>query len=129
MTIFDLFLTTLEESVIFWGSWGSSKNWLEPKAKPPFWILACQNRWNALYVCVCVSVVRVSFGIIKDLNLYFPCTLSCYSAIIKCRLYCNCCNSDNSLKPILYYFYFEFKWNKFVTNWKKILPLSFSLFG
>ena len=32
MIIFDPLLTTFEESINFWGS---SKNWLEPKTKPP----------------------------------------------------------------------------------------------
>jgi len=43
MIIFESILTTFEASVIFRGSWGSIKNWLEPKTKPPFAILACPN--------------------------------------------------------------------------------------
>ena len=34
MIIFESISTTFEESVIFGGSWGSSKNWLEPYTKP-----------------------------------------------------------------------------------------------
>jgi hypothetical protein len=29
-------LTTFKASVIFWGSWGSSENWLQPKTKTTF---------------------------------------------------------------------------------------------
>jgi len=39
MTIFESFLTTFEASIVFWGSWGSSENWLEPKTLPPLQIL------------------------------------------------------------------------------------------
>jgi len=35
---------------LFWGSWGSIKNLLEPKTKTPLENLACPNPWNALYV-------------------------------------------------------------------------------
>ena len=31
MIIFKSLLTTFEASVILWGSWGMSKNWLKPK--------------------------------------------------------------------------------------------------
>ena len=34
MIIFESLLTTLEPSSIFWGSWGSSENWLEPVLTP-----------------------------------------------------------------------------------------------
>ncbi len=47
---FELILTTLEASFIFWGIWSSSKNWLELKIEPPLSNLACLNRWNTLYV-------------------------------------------------------------------------------
>jgi hypothetical protein len=43
MIIFGLILTTLESSIIFGGSWGSIKNCLEPKTKPPSGHLACPN--------------------------------------------------------------------------------------
>ena len=33
----------------FWGSWGSTKNWLEPKIGPPLANLVCQNLWHAPY--------------------------------------------------------------------------------
>ncbi len=35
MIIFESLLTPIEASLIFWGSWGSSKNRLEPKIEPP----------------------------------------------------------------------------------------------
>jgi len=35
MIIFGWILTTFESSNIFGGSWGSIKNWLEPKTEPP----------------------------------------------------------------------------------------------
>ena len=34
MIIFESIMTTFELSVIFWGNWGSLKNWLEPNTKP-----------------------------------------------------------------------------------------------
>jgi len=36
--------------LIFRGSWGSSVNWLEPKAKPQSANLACPNQRNPLYL-------------------------------------------------------------------------------
>jgi hypothetical protein len=33
----------------FFGSWGSSKNWLELKIETALSNLACLNRWNTLY--------------------------------------------------------------------------------
>jgi len=36
MVIYGLNLNTLELSIIFWGSWGSSENWLEPKTISKF---------------------------------------------------------------------------------------------
>ncbi len=48
MVSFELILTTLELSVIFWGSWSRNKNGLEPKTKSPLLNLACQNPQNAL---------------------------------------------------------------------------------
>ncbi len=44
MIIFESTLTTFEASFIFWGSWGSIKNWLELKIKPPL-----ADPWNTLY--------------------------------------------------------------------------------
>ena len=35
MIIFKSLVTTFEMSSNILGSWGSSKNWLEPKTKPP----------------------------------------------------------------------------------------------
>ena len=35
----ETILTTFEASIIFWGHWGSSGNWLEPKNKPLLRIL------------------------------------------------------------------------------------------
>ena len=35
MIIFESHLTTFEASVIYWGSWGSTENGLEPKIKLP----------------------------------------------------------------------------------------------
>ncbi len=49
MIIFKSTLTTFEESFIFWGSWGSIKNWLELKIEPALADLACLNPWNTLY--------------------------------------------------------------------------------
>jgi hypothetical protein len=43
MIILGLILTTFELSSFFEGSWGSIKNWLEPKTKPPSENLACPN--------------------------------------------------------------------------------------
>ncbi len=34
MIIFESTLTTFEANFIFWGSWGSIKNWLELKIEP-----------------------------------------------------------------------------------------------
>jgi hypothetical protein len=47
----------------FWGSWGSIRNWLELKIKPPLADLACLNTWNTLYnlatsLCLFVSKSR-----------------------------------------------------------------------
>jgi len=36
-------LTPFEASMIFWCSWGSVENWLEPKAEPPSENLARPN--------------------------------------------------------------------------------------
>ena len=49
MTIIEPFLTSLEAIIFSWRSWGSIKDWLEPKAEPPLQILACPTWWNALY--------------------------------------------------------------------------------
>jgi len=43
MIILGSILTTFESSSIFEGSWGSIKNWLEPKIEPASGNLACQN--------------------------------------------------------------------------------------
>jgi len=43
MIIFGSTLTTFELSSIFFGSWGSIENWLEPKIKPPSGNLAYPN--------------------------------------------------------------------------------------
>ncbi len=51
MIIFESTLSTFEASFIFWGSWGSIKNWLELKIKPPLADLALLNPWNTLYFC------------------------------------------------------------------------------
>ncbi len=44
----DYFWVNLKSSIVFWGSWGSSVNWLEPKIEPPSANLACLNLWNTL---------------------------------------------------------------------------------
>ncbi len=49
MIIFESILTTFEASFIFWGSWGSIKNWLKLKIEPPLSNLALLNPWNSLY--------------------------------------------------------------------------------
>jgi hypothetical protein len=49
MIIFESTLTTFEASLIFWGSWGSIKNWLEHKIEPLLADLALLNPWNTLY--------------------------------------------------------------------------------
>jgi hypothetical protein len=49
MIFFESTLTTFEASFIFWGSWGSIKNWLELKIEPPLADLALLNPWNTLY--------------------------------------------------------------------------------
>ncbi len=49
MIIFESTLTTFEASFIFWGSWGSIKNWFELKIEPPLADLALLNPWNTLY--------------------------------------------------------------------------------
>ncbi len=51
MIIFESTLTTFEASLLFWGSWGSIKNWLELKIEPPLADLASLNPWNTLYKC------------------------------------------------------------------------------
>jgi hypothetical protein len=43
MIIFESTFTTFEASFIFWGSWGSIKNWLELKIEPPLADLALLN--------------------------------------------------------------------------------------
>jgi hypothetical protein len=43
MIIFELTLSTFEASFTFRGSWGSIKNWLELKIKPPLADLALLN--------------------------------------------------------------------------------------
>ena len=35
--------------MFFLGNWGSSRNWLEPKTKPPLQILVGPKQWCALY--------------------------------------------------------------------------------
>jgi hypothetical protein len=42
-------LTTFEACFIFWGSWGSSENWLKLKIEPPLSNLTCLQRWNTLW--------------------------------------------------------------------------------
>ena len=49
MIIFRSILTTFESSIILYGSRVRINNWLEPKTKPLFVILAYPNLWNALY--------------------------------------------------------------------------------
>ncbi len=46
MIILESTLTTFEASFVFWGSWGSIKNWLELKIEPPLVDLALLNPWN-----------------------------------------------------------------------------------
>ncbi len=61
---------TFEVSFIFWGSWGSSKNWLELKIEPPLSNLACLNWWNTLYE-VRISVKSFNFQKCNDfVNLF-----------------------------------------------------------
>ncbi len=48
LLIFGSILTTFDASFIFWGSWGSIKNWLELKIEPSLANLACLNWWNTL---------------------------------------------------------------------------------
>ena len=55
MIIFESILTTFEASVIFQGSWGSSKNWLEPETVPPKENLTCPNLWNAQYASIYIN--------------------------------------------------------------------------
>ena len=43
MIIFESILINFELSIILKGIWGSIKNRLKPKTKPPFAILACPN--------------------------------------------------------------------------------------
>ncbi len=50
MIFIESTLTTFEASFIFWGSWGSIKNWLELKIDPPSADLALLNPWNTLYL-------------------------------------------------------------------------------
>jgi len=49
LLVFKSILTPFEPSIIFWCTWGSFENWLEPKTKPPSGNLACPNLWNAQY--------------------------------------------------------------------------------
>ncbi len=53
MIIFESTLITFEACLIFWGSWGSIKNWLELKIEPPLTDLALLNPWNTLYHTNC----------------------------------------------------------------------------
>ncbi len=50
MIIFETTLTTIEASFIFWGTWGSIKNWLELKIEPPLADLACLKNTVVDYV-------------------------------------------------------------------------------
>jgi hypothetical protein len=43
MITFGSILTTFELNIIFGDSWGSIKNWLEPKTEPSSGNLDCQN--------------------------------------------------------------------------------------
>ncbi len=58
MIIFESNLTTFEASFIFWGSWGSIKNWLELKIKPPLADLALLNPWNTLQDVIIIYSFR-----------------------------------------------------------------------
>ncbi len=50
MIIFESNFPFFKLSVIFWGIWGSSENWIKPKPKPHKENLACSNPWNTLYL-------------------------------------------------------------------------------
>jgi len=40
---FGLILTSFKLTIVFEGSWGSTKNWLNPKTESPSGNLACPN--------------------------------------------------------------------------------------
>ena len=65
MIILESILTTYEVSVIFWGLWGSSGNWLEPKTKPPLQILTKLSMLKSVICTVAAGVLNFSF------HLYF----------------------------------------------------------
>jgi hypothetical protein len=52
MIIFEYVMTIFKASIIFRGSWGTSKNWLEHKVKPLKTNLACLNKRNTLYLAL-----------------------------------------------------------------------------
>jgi hypothetical protein len=73
MIIFESTLTTFVASFIFWGSWGSIKNWLELKIEPRLANLASLNPWNTLYnfvVQFCIILLFIKW--IKYINLESP---------------------------------------------------------
>jgi len=43
LLIYESILTSFKPSIILGGSWGSTENWLKPKAKPPSGNLSCPN--------------------------------------------------------------------------------------
>ena len=59
MTIFDSLLTTFEAIISFWGSWGDSKIWFEPKPNHYNKVKASKafpNLWsNCMTIISCVS--------------------------------------------------------------------------
>jgi hypothetical protein len=78
MIIFELTLTTFEASFIFWGSWGSIKNWLELKIEPPLADLALLNSWNTLYVHK-----KGFFYVVTHTHTYKPTHTLCSSYVLK----------------------------------------------
>jgi len=70
LLIFELILTLFEASIVFWCSWGSPENWLEPKAKSPLGNLACPNPWNALYIETTFAVWYSLFEFDTNFSLY-----------------------------------------------------------
>ncbi len=71
MIILESTLTTFEASFIFWGSWGSIKNWLELKIEPPLATIgrfsfakSLKHTVDVISFLVCLTSMNVVFDYI-----------------------------------------------------------------
>jgi hypothetical protein len=76
MIIFVSILTTIKTSSISWGSFCSSKNWLELKIEQPFANLACTLCENATHCGKHVLKLMCQLAIKGQLIITSKCTLS-----------------------------------------------------